>query len=760
MAISPSPLPSQELAPYRGRPNQTSNQVLLLEPAESETVHAAGGNSLEEMWQILRSRAWLIAVLAVAGGIIGTVASFIQSPKYRAQTDIEIQAPVESPMGFQSAAPGTRDTTPDYVHTQVKILQSRLLRQRVIKRLAAANKLSTYDPLPPLDSWRNALGLKIHPRAAIRPRVPELALRVVSDNTDVVAIICESPDPKFAAEYANTMSDEYIQLQIESRWDASQRTTAWLSKQLEDLQQKLQQSESKLEAYNRSAGMIFGDEMDTTAQEKLKQLQSELSHASADRVEKQSVYEITTSGPADSVPQVVDNTRLSGYQSKLADLNQQLVELSALYTPDHYKVKQVQAQIKELKAIYDKERGSVLDRIHNDFLAAARREELLKNAYRAQESVVADRATKMDQYSVLKREVDTDRQLYGALLQRIKEAGVASAAGATNIRVVDAAEVSGHPFEPSLAKNISTGFGGGILLGLVLAFVIERVNRSLKSPGEVSLHLRVPALGVIPQCDLGLIRRPGRVDPLEVLNGNGNAPVPDERVELVTWQDSPSVVAESFRSVITSILLSDAKGRPPKVIVVTSAARQDGKSTTVSNLGLALAEIGQKVLLIDADMRKPRLHQIFDVRNSWGLSDLLREKSSLKDCPLEAIARKTHINNVYLLPSGPATLSISNLLYSNRMIELLDRLRSEFDTVLIDTPPLMYISDARVLGRLAEGAILVIRSGETTRDAAMSAKQRLVDDGVWVVGTILNRWDPKSKDRYSNYYYERDGQPE
>jgi receptor protein-tyrosine kinase len=185
--------------------------------------------------------------------------------------------------------------------------------------------------------------------------------------------------------------------------------------------------------------------------------------------------------------------------------------------------------------------------------------------------------------------------------------------------------------------------------------------------------------------------------------------------------------------------------------MVTSAGKGEGKSSIVSNLGIALAEINQRVLLLDADMRKPHLHDIFNISNSWGLSDLLREKSPLDNYPVEALARKTDIDGLYLLPSGPGTVSIANLLYSRRLFELLQRLRKEFDVVVIDTPPMLYITDARVLGRLADGAILVIRASKTTRDAARAAKQRLVDDGIPVLGTILNEWDLRAKPRYGYY---------
>jgi len=747
----------REITVYRGSPS-ASDSVLLLEPVGSEHVPRARDiTGIEEAWQLIRNRAWIIVIFVIVGGLAGVVLTLQQSPTYRAQTAIEIQTPIDSPLGFQSATAGNGDTSPDsYLHTQVKILESRTLRNRVISRLTSTNHLSTYSTPGPWENLRMAFGGKTRPASSpARPHLPVFNIKVTSDATRIVELVCESPDPKFATDYVNTMADEYIQLQVESRWNASKRTTKWLSQQLDDMRQTLQASEDKLQAYNRSAGMLFGDELDTTAEEKLKQLQAELSQANADRVEKQSIFEIATSSPTETIPQVIDNTRLSGYQAKLAELRQELVELRSIYTPDHYKVVRVTAQIAELETTFKRERDSVIARIRNDYLAAVRREELLNASYRVQANLVSERASKLDTYNVLKREVDTDRQLYGALLQKIKESSVASAIAASNVSVLDAGILPSRPFAPKLSTNLAEGLGSGLFLGLALAILIDRMNRSLKSPGEAHLHLKVPELGVIPSSHLVAARKTEQpAKPLDFIARNGHVQGTDDAFELVTWQDSPSLAAESFRSVITSILLSNAAGQPPKSIVVTSVERQDGKSTTVSNLGLALAEIGKKVLLIDADMRKPRLHQIFDVPNTWGLSDLLRERSSLRDIPLEAMVRKTSIaNNLYLLPSGPATLSISNLLYSERMMELLDRLRSEFATVLIDSPPVMYISDARVLGRLAGAAILVIRAGQTTRDAAVSTKQRLVDDGIAVLGTVLNRWEPKSKHQYENYYY-------
>jgi receptor protein-tyrosine kinase len=222
---------------------------------------------------------------------------------------------------------------------------------------------------------------------------------------------------------------------------------------------------------------------------------------------------------------------------------------------------------------------------------------------------------------------------------------------------------------------------------------------------------------------------------------------------VVTLQERSWAIAESFRGTLASILFTKAPALAPRVILVTSVNRGEGKSTTVAHLGISLAEIKQRVLLIDADMRKPQLHKTFGAANTWGLSDLLREQNSLRDVPLEALVKHTEVHGLYLLPSGPGTASISSLLYSQRATDLLERFREEFDMVIIDTPPMQYVSDARVLGRLADGVILVIRASQTLRDEALNISRRLREDGIPVLGTILNAWDVKNKSRYGAYRY-------
>jgi receptor protein-tyrosine kinase len=230
----------------------------------------------------------------------------------------------------------------------------------------------------------------------------------------------------------------------------------------------------------------------------------------------------------------------------------------------------------------------------------------------------------------------------------------------------------------------------------------------------------------------------------------------DDRVEMMTWRRKPSPVAESFRSLLISIVFSSENGNRPKVLVLTSAGPAEGKSTVVSNLGIAIAEVGQRVLLIDADLRKPRLQDIFSLSNGRGLSDVLRQRKSVQENgTLDGLIRETEVPGLFVLTSGPATASSTNLLYGSHMPELLRQLRAEFETILIDTPPMLQIPDARVMGRIADRVILVVRSGRTSRDAAIAATQHFSEDGTKMLGTVLNDWNPKSSP--DGYYGYRNG---
>ncbi|MEO8592809.1 MAG: polysaccharide biosynthesis tyrosine autokinase [Candidatus Solibacter sp.] len=720
---------------------------MYIEPSHAPAGAEAHSNGLIEYLQLLRSSKLLSAMCIAAGLLIAAAVTYLQTPVYEAKSYLEFQSIKTSDEALGIKDSGLDLSPESYLQTQIKVLQSRSLAKRVHDRLMKDHPNVRYIPRNRLAQLARPLGLFAGSRAKAATPPVEAHAKVV-DGSRVIEIVCDSPDPQFAMLFANTMANEYIDYNIEALWDSAKRTETWLTKQLSQIKEDLERSEAELQAYSQQFGLYYSGAQ-TVDDEKLKQVQTELSGAQADRIAKQAAFEMSTSTSADAIPQVLDNGRLSEQQRKIADLRLELADLSSIYTPQYSKVVRIQAQLTELEATYRREKQNILSRIDSEYQGAVRRERLLTTVY-------ADQLAKLSQtnrteiyYGILKREVDSESRLYDQLLQKTKAIGVSSASQTNNLRVLDPAEAPTKPTKPDPVHNILIGAICGLAMAVGLVIGREFIDRSLRAPGESEFHLRVPELGVIPEYQGVSHLKEINAAPSTTPEATGSP-----SLELMTWQDRPSAVAESYRSALASIMASGNGSAQGRVLMVTSGSRREGKSSSVSNLGLALAEINQRVLLIDADMRKPHLHEIFDVPNSWGLSDLLRERSPLETCPLAALARKTEIADLYILPSGPGTLSISNLLYSNRMSSLIQRLRKEFDVVIIDTPPMLHISDARILGRLADGAILILRASRTTREAARTVKQRLVDDGIPVIGTILNGWDLKAKTRYgpTGYY--------
>lgn len=735
----------------RQEPPTARASLVYMEPLQTYNAPAEEpGGGIPVVWQLLAEHKLAIVLLAVLGIAGGLAVSMFQIPIYDARTTLEFQSTkAEAPMGGDTADSGF--TPESYLQTQVRVLQSRTLNERVAKKLAKQG-FGNYEEPGRTDKLRKMFGLSVAQAASPAPAAPKLPpvdTKVkLLETSRIVEIVSSSPDPRYAANFADTLATEFVDYNMEAIWQSSQKTSDWLTRQLQDLRAKLEQSENQLQAYQKEAGIINVGTDQTIDDEGLKNVQKELASAQADRISKQSNYEIAATTQADALPQVLDNGRLSDYQKQLADLRRKYAELSTVYTPQWPEAQKVQAQINDLQATLNRERGTIVSRIQNDYQGALKRERMLQGAYTAQMQRVTDQSRKQIYYSILKREVETNRTVYDQLLQKAKQVGIGAAMQPTNVRIVDAAEVPTKPSKPDVFRNALTGLATGLALAFGLVFGGEFINRSVRAPGEAAFHLKVPELGVIPSqasvADQALLPN---ILPAKSANANGSK----SKLELITWQDRPSLMAEAYRNALTSILTANGKGRP-KIIMVTSSGHGEGKSSTVSNLGIALAEINQRVLLIDADLRKPRMHDIFNLPNTWGLSDLLREKSSLSDCPIEALARKTEVDGLYVLPSGPGTVSITNLLYSTRMADLVERVRNDFDVTIIDTPPMSYLSDARVLGQLADAAILVIRASRTTLDEARAAKQRLTDDGIRVLGTILNGWEPKVKAKYGYGY--------
>ncbi|MES1261812.1 MAG: polysaccharide biosynthesis tyrosine autokinase, partial [Acidobacteriota bacterium] len=523
--------------------------------------------------------------------------------------------------------------------------------------------------------------------------------------------------------------------------------------QMNEMKVKLEKSEDQLQSYANSMNLVFtGDkEKANVSDEKLRQLQAELSNAQAQRVALQAKNELAASGSADALAQVLDDPSLRSNTARLLELRQQLAQLSSTLTPQHYKVQQVQAQIAEVDAQRKKSEALIVQRMQNEFHEAERREKLVKADYDAQAAVVSEQASRTIHYNILQREVETNRQLYESLLQKVKEAGITSALRATNIQVIDPAVPAGIPFAPDLKHGAIAGLMCGLFAGVGLVLLREQMHRRIEGPGDGAFYLKAPELGVIPSRVMDRFDRRKGVGVL-------NSVFREKREDLavVTSRRTHSLMAEAFRMMVTSILFQ-SRNRPLQAIVISSPGPAEGKTTVICNLAQAYAQINRRVLMIDCDMRRPRVHYAFGLPNDEGLTDLLAEKTPLEARSLFPYMLDTGIPGVTIIPAGSSDASSTNLIHSPRMAELIALARQQFDIILMDTPPMLHLSDARLIAALADGVVLVLRSGDTLRESALSARCQLVEDGTPLVGIALNDWNPKHSGystykSYKNYY--------
>lgn len=754
---------------------------LVLRKSEGSPGHGEAGSYLYghrdelehggfvEDWRILCRHKGILAGITLMGALAGVLLSIWQSPVYRARTALEIQNINEDFLNIKQVTPvseGNSSTALTEIATQVRLLQSESLIKRVLTKLKDRFPEDPKVRTSRFSLWRKASLPETKPSdesGAAQAAARSLNARV-SGLTRVVEASYDSTDPRFAAAFLNTLVQEFMDSNMEARLKSSEYTSQWLSRQLEDMRIKLEHSEDALQSYARSTGLIFTSEKTKISEEKLQQLQGELSKTQTDRITAQSRWEITAASPPDALPDFLNDSALRSLQEKLTELRRQHAELITIYTEKHNKVKQVEAQIALLEAALQKEQAAIVDRIRNDYKTALRREKLLSAAYRNQSRLVTDQDEKSIQYGILKREVDSNRETYEAMLQRVKEANIASAVRSSNVRIIDAAEPPEHPYKPNLPMNAAVGLLSGLCIGVAFVVTRGRADRTFRAPGEAQLWLNVPELQVIPtaveesrrclyteRCNKTTTLSLSRQQRDSGLPKRTSKQVDSPSVELVTWYRKASLIAESFRSLLTSILFSGSNGACPRVLVLTSAGPKEGKTMVASNLGIALAETKRKVLIIDGDLRKPRMHELFGLPNGRGLSSLLRDPQRAL-AKLSRIVQETNIPGLFVLTSGPLTESAADLLHSANLSGLLAKIKIEFDLVIIDTPPMLQMADARVLGRVADAIILVTRAGQTTRDAAEAATQRFTEDNTRVLGTVLNGWDPKETSHYDYRY--------
>jgi succinoglycan biosynthesis transport protein ExoP len=722
-----------------------------------------------QYWRMLMRHKLALFLAIVLGGAAGFLSMVFQPVLYTSRLTLEMQGFNEQFMNMNQVDPQAGEdnysASQANIATQCRILESQSLKNRVLTKL----ERETLPPTPILSGFIANLRNRLHvaetePLKLMQEASTTAATTLTARGfgmTRIIELRCESNNPDIAAAFLNTLANEYVDQSLEARLKNTQRIGRWLSTQVQDVKAKLEQSENRLQDFMRSSGAAFVGQQETLSDAKLARLQGDLASIQADRISKQARYETAKNSPlTDSLPDSNDDAALRPYRDKLTDLRRELAQLTAYLTPEHYKVKRLQAEITEVEGALQKERANALARLRSEYDAALRREKLLAGAYSSQTQVMTSQADKMVQLNILRRDVDINRQLYNALLQQVNQANIASALPASGVRVIDPAIPATLPSKPDPILNIGLGLLSGLILGCLFVFLREHSDQRVRAPGQLSTDLNLPELGVIPSVNAkterhffrGLTGKKKKAA-LSLNGGNGGGSEEQYGQDLM-MSDSASPVAESFRATLASILFERGDQPGPHVITVSSPSAGEGKSTVTSNMAIAMAETNRRVLLIDADLRRARQHKIFGLNNAWGLTNVIQDSVPIESYELEKLATPTSIPRLWLLPSGPPVDNITGLLYSHRLLELIRRVGREFDYVLIDTPPLLAFADARVLGRITDGIILVLRSGVTDRSAAWAARNRLTDDGATVLGLILNDWNPPDHDSYYSHYYQ------
>lgn len=690
-------------------------------------------------WETLKRRK---LVVLLTGLLLAAAAWFYSSrqPKlYEARTTLEILEPNRGSMNMQnfSSGPGSLFNLETYMETQFSLLRSRSLLNRVGRSLVNAGVISerdlagSYKP----DSSEAGSFAESGGSALSLSRLTVTPVR----GTRLVQIAYSANNPQLAAKTANAFASEYIQQDVDNRVNGAEQTRSWLEEELENSKSRLESSEAKLQEYARSSGLLFTSPKGNTAEQtedKLQFLAQDLSEAQAKRASLEARYDTAVAAPVSKVDQA-DSPALHDIQARLLDLRRQRASVNAEYTPAYSKAKDLDAEIAALEDGEAREYKRWLAQLYSAYQTELTHEKLLTEEYKKQADVVSDQASKAIHYNVLKREVETNRNLYDALLAGMKEAGVNASARVRNARIVDPAEPPEAPYSPQPVRTAAVGLIAGLTLGAAFVLLRDTGDRRVRNPGVAPTYLNVPELGVIPSADPRLLTS-ARLD----LNRK------DRNFAL-----EGSQLSDAFHSVVTSILSPYRSSDVPRVLLVASGTSHEGKTTIIGNLGLMAAQIGRRVVAIDGDLRNPSLHRLHKVGNEKGLADLLREQNEIPPETLLSCIRPTEAPNLSLLTAGSTGDNIASLLNSPRLPEIIARLRDNFDLVLIDTPPVLPFPDARIIGKTSDAVILVMRAGQTTRDLALAAKARFIEDGLPVFGTILNAWSRKDAPYAYNSYY-------
>ena len=717
--------------------------------------------------RIIKKRQWLILTFFVIVVVSVTISSFVQAPVYKASARILIEKETPNVLSFKEVlALDTADT--DYYQTQYTILKSRTIAKEVLQRLGILEQVlreqsQRFSLRGVLASLSNLLRLRQPLSEAEANRTKEqqaidnflnnvLTIEPIKGSR-LVDVGAEALEPEQAARLANTLVEVYIEQNLEAKLSASKDAAGWLGKQLDVLQKKVAESEAALQQYKEEHAIISLEDRQNIITQKLLELNTAVNNAKIKRIEAETQYRqiqeyldgnassLTTAAieKLESVSQVINSPLIQQLKVELSTQESALSEMLKKLRDKHPNIIALRSQIGSVQSRIRAEIRKIMTSMTNAFELARAQEEELTAALEAQKREALELDQKAIAYGILAREVESDKRVYNELLQRTKETNVTEKLETNTIRVIDRATAPTSPIAPKKKLNILLAMIVGAVLGTGLAFFFEYLDNSIKTPEDIKHYLEIPFLGFIPKVSL------------EALTADQAS---KHSIDTIVAMEPRATASEAYRSLRTNVMFASLERGA--ILLVTSAGPTEGKSITVANLGITMAQSGSKTLIIDCDLRKPRMHKIFKVAGTeHGLTEMIANFGTNGH---RITVKRTKIENLDVIPCGQIPPNPSELLSSDRLQMLLEALAQKYDKILIDSPPINVVTDPVILSRIAGGVMIIIRAGETRRDVVRRATDQLHDVGAHILGGVLNSVDIQKDNYYyyayyHNYYY-------
>ena len=771
-------------APY-GDPD-LSRRLLPYAPNEHPRHDPQETSQLHDYLMILRHRWKVIAGFTVAGLVMMGIVSLMSRPLYTAMAVLHVENRAPTVTNFQqvTSSPTYFVEGIEYFQDQVKFLESRSLAASVIKELSLDQDERFIDkrgfsifrflvqvpskvigfftwivtPSQPSSQGgdADARAFGIDPQLIGKYQVNLQILPVT--NSRLIQVSFTSPSRELARQVADAHAAQYIRKGLQAKFELTGEAKKFLENEIDRVQKELAQAEAALNDFRRQHQIVSLDDNENAIVERLRDLSRRVTEAQADRITAESDYRLVQSREYDSLPAVINNGLVNNLKAEVGRLETQQAQVSEVFLGGSPQLQEINSQLRQAKSRLDREIARAVGGVESIYLAAQAREKSLSDELAHQQDAVLDQKEVSGQFIKLDTAVTTTRNLYTTLLQRKAETDVVKGVTLSNASVMDPAELPIDPSYPRVPLNLAFGLLFGCALGTALALVMENLDSSLKTPDDVRRSLRLPTLGVVP--DFGkLSATPTAAVPLPLEEGETRA-VAVPNAEVLSLTRRQSVPAEAYRSIRTSILFLNPEA-PLRTLLITSSEPREGKTATTVNLAISLAQLGNRVVVVDADLRAPRCHRALGVPAGPGLAEVLRGQAELSNVVLALNLDEGRITvgsgdgeaRLHLLQSGRPPGDPSELIASGRMREVLRTLTDQYDMVLIDSPPVFPITDSAILAPAVDGVVLVVRGHRTSRQVTTEALERLHFMKANVVGCVLNGVDPGSGYYRSYSYY-------